>query len=146
MFDLRKMIFILLLVILLASFGCSKDHRRGTIPVTVTVKYKGVPVHEAVVVFNAEKNFANGLTDKSGFVKMSTFKPKDGVIPDEYKVTIVKEEVVEELDPKLPPGMNVISSKTIFHVPQKYSDVSTSGLIVTVSAGQRNDFVFDLDD
>jgi hypothetical protein len=77
---------------------------------------------------------------------MSTFKSGDGVIPDEYTVTIVKEQVVEELDPKLPPGMNVISSKTVFHLPQKYSDVSTSGLNVTVLAGQQNNYVFDLVD
>jgi hypothetical protein len=146
MIYLRTIIFVLVSVILLTSFGCSKGNNRGTIPVTVTVKYKGVTIHNAVVVFHAEKNFANGLTDKSGFVKMSTFKPEDGVMPDEYKVTIAKEQVVEELDPNLPIGSNVISSKTVFHIPQKYNDTSTSGLTANVVKGQNNDYVFDLID
>ncbi|MDR2642409.1 MAG: hypothetical protein LBC74_06405 [Planctomycetaceae bacterium] len=146
MIYLRTIIFILLSGVLLTSFGCTKNGNRGTIPVTVTVKYNGVPVQEAVVVFIAENNYANGLTNKSGFARMSTFQSGDGVIPDNYNVTIYKAEVVEELDPNKPPGMNVISSKTIFHIPEKYGEISTSGLVVYVTENDSNNYVFELVD
>jgi hypothetical protein len=137
---------ILLSLFVLSACGCKFKPDRGTVPATVTVKYKGEPVYEAVVVFIAADNFANGLTNKSGVAKMSTFGDGDGCIPNTYTVIIKKDELVEEFDPNKPAGENVISSKTVFHIPQKYGESAKSGLTAAVEKDGKNNFVFELAD
>ncbi|MDR3108644.1 MAG: hypothetical protein LBU65_03005 [Planctomycetaceae bacterium] len=142
----RFIILVLICCVLAISAACNRRPDRGTIPTTVTVKYNGEPVYEAVVVFMAADNFANGLTNKSGIAKMSTFEDGDGCIPNTYTVIIKKDELVEELDPNKPAGENVISSKTVFHVPQKYGESAKSGLTAVVEKDGKNNFVFELVD
>lgn len=138
-------IVVLVFAVAFCSTGCKGKSKRGTVPAKVTVTYKGQPVEEAVVVFIADNNYANGATGKNGVAKMMTFEPDDGAIPDTYKVTISKAELIEELDPNKPGGENVISSKTVFHIPQKYGNVSSSGLTAMVTKEGPNEFQFDLE-
>lgn len=138
--------FLVLFSITLFTAGCRKNNR-GTVPVKVTINYKGSPVSEAIVVLrNDEGNYANGSTDKNGVVWLSTFEPKDGALPGTYKVTVDKSELKVTLDPNKPAGDNEISSETIFHIPEKYSSVETSGLSMTINEKGPNEETFDLTD
>jgi hypothetical protein len=67
--------------------GCSGQ---STTPVEGVVLLDGKPVVGAMVQFVPQEKGkdATGETDKSGQFVMSTFKPRDGVVPGSYKVVI----------------------------------------------------------
>src|SRR5437870_1727476 len=75
----------LLAAISLAGCGGSR-----TSPVEGTVLLDGKPVAGASIQFIAQGKGrdATGQTDGSGQFAMSTFKPRDGVLPGSYKVVI----------------------------------------------------------
>src|SRR5262245_1071562 len=75
----------LLLTAVLA--GCTGSR---TSPVEGVVLLDGKPLPDASVQFvpQGSGRDATGQTDKSGAFTMSTYRPKDGVVPGEYKVVI----------------------------------------------------------
>jgi hypothetical protein len=74
---------------LLASALAGCDGSR-TSPVAGLVLLDGKPLAGASVQFIAQGKGrdATGETDKNGEFNMSTFKPRDGVVPGAYKVVI----------------------------------------------------------
>ena len=79
----------LLLGLLLAAVlaGC---YGSRTSPVEGVVLLDGKPLPDASIQFvpQGTGRDATGQTDKSGAFSMSTYNPKDGVVPGEYKVVI----------------------------------------------------------
>lgn len=144
---LKKKYFLSLILVLPLSFvGCG-GNPNGTVPVTVNVTYNGKPVEEAVVVFAPEASdgmAANGATDKSGSVKMSTFTKNDGAKPGKYLVTIEKATLEEVRDPDNPDL--IVESNVTYFIPQIYGSRTQSGLTAEVIDGKKNVFNFDLDD
>ncbi len=74
--------------------GCKKAPFK-TVPVTVTVLYKGETVEEALVAFKPltagpEVRAASSMTDASGKAILMTPPGVKGVIPGKYTVTIMK--------------------------------------------------------
>src|SRR5687768_8931885 len=76
------------LVMLVCLAGCGGSSK--TSPVSGVVLLDGKPVADATVQFVPQNKGrdATGQTDKSGEFAMTTFKPRDGVLPGEYKVVI----------------------------------------------------------
>lgn len=75
-------------LILLAVFaGCGRSQ---TSPVEGDVSLDGKPVAGASIQFvpQGKGRDATGGTDQDGHFVMSTFQPKDGVLPGSYKVVI----------------------------------------------------------
>ena len=146
----KKTLFLCAVTVLAAApwlSGC-KGNANGTVPVSVTVTYNGSPVDEAVVVFYPEDpqtgTAANGATDAKGFVKMSSFEKGDGAKPGKYNVTVEKVSMEEVRDPKNED--RILETKVTHYVPAIYSSEKQSGLTAEVVAGQKNAFVFELDD
>jgi hypothetical protein len=82
---MKRMLFLLLAM---ATVGCGSS---STSPVAGVVLLDGKPVANAAVQFVAQSESgrdATGQTDQSGEFTMSTFKPKDGVVPGDYKVVV----------------------------------------------------------
>ena len=79
---------ILCLILAVAPLGCGSS---PTSPVAGVVLLEGKPVANAAVQFVAQSESghdATGQTDPNGEFTMSTFKPKDGVLPGDYKVLV----------------------------------------------------------
>ena len=79
---------VLCFVGLLAAGGCGNSN---TSPVAGVVLLDGKPVANAAIQFVAQGESghdATGQTDQNGEFTMSTFKPKDGVVPGNYKVVV----------------------------------------------------------
>jgi len=76
------------LILAVALAGCDSGAR--TSPVAGVVTLDGKPLAGAAVQFvpQGSGRDATGETDKSGAFVMSTFKPRDGVVPGTYKVLI----------------------------------------------------------
>jgi len=75
------------LILTLALVGCGKSR---TTPVEGIVLLDGKPLAGASVMFvpQGTGRDATGQTDASGQFVMSTFQPRDGVVPGSYKVVI----------------------------------------------------------
>jgi hypothetical protein len=75
------------LVLVVALVGCAKS---CTSPVEGVVLLDGKPLAGASIMFvpQGSGRDATGQTDASGAFVMSTFQPRDGVLPGSYKVVI----------------------------------------------------------
>jgi hypothetical protein len=140
----------LLGVFLLGSLiGCGTPRNpewANTVPVSGNVTYNGSPVEGATVTFrpaSSQERGATGVTDASGQFRLMTYEANDGAIPGSFRVTIQK-TVVEgggETDDSLAPP-----PKTVEHLPVRYRDPDTSGLVAEVKEGEENEFPFALSD
>ena len=147
------------LVAIAASVGGCGPTSPKTYPVTGVVTLDDMPIAGATVSFIADKNSAATTTDAQGKYVMSTFNQGDGAVPGTYKVTVAKYQREAEENPygdnkppeveqtpeaisaaygkgySGPPKGNAAKApKEWNEVPAKYSDMSKSGLTVTVEA------------
>lgn len=137
----KKMICsILILLFAVLITGCGDGSALTTAEGTVTLD--GKPVADAGVLFTPVKGGqpATGTTDATGHFKVRMAN-QDGVMAGEYLVTITKNETqgVDLLNPKATP----VRQRVIWHIPEKYSNATTSGLTATVPC-DNGEFKFDL--
>jgi hypothetical protein len=99
------------------------------IPVKGKVTYKGQPVTKGVVRFEPDGygRPASGELQADGTFELRTFKPGDGVVAGEHRVT------VSELDKSLAKDRAL----------RKYRGANISGLKAEVSP-EKTEFTFDL--
>ena len=155
------------------ALGCGSpvDPNRPTrVPAVGTITYRGVPLDDATVIFTprGSGHGAVGRTDGSGKFALQTFEPQDGAVPGDYLVTIRKFEIDtqgagdslasggsdDDSDmaggdsPRGGDGGGYEPKPAIERslIPEKYTQVASSGLEATVSAGVDNEFRFDLAD
>lgn len=161
---------------LLLALGCSKGPKTPTVPVSGTIKYKGVPVAQATVGFvlksastGQTQHPARGVTDDQGRYTLSTYiNPNDypGAPPGDYTVTVSKREAVGEVNyedlykkqmaniPKegsantqqASQAMAQQQQKPKSSIPDKYEDPKQNLLSATVKPSGDNTFDFDLSD
>lgn len=136
---MRQVLFACLLMLWLCT-GCGGP---GPVPVKGTVTFNGKPVANVnVVLIGSDGKRANGITDASGnFSQLTTIKEGDGAVPGEYTVVITPKTDVNQEPTKADDYAVPDASKQAF--PPKYSDVTLSGLKVTVTGG-ANDLKVDL--
>ncbi|MCX7421177.1 MAG: hypothetical protein NT013_16770 [Planctomycetia bacterium] len=159
--------------LLFFAFGCGES---GLIPVARTsgvVTYQGKPVEGADVIFVPEgiSRTASGRTNASGEFSMTTYNTNDGAIVALNTILVVKEadqassappdmskigtdeeggkKAMAEYQKKmLSTPMNAKAKKESGPalIPRKYSDLKTSGLKLSVVAGEKNHFKIELKD
>lgn len=170
-----------LLASCLAVAGCSGGSNLNTVKVKGKVTYNGEPLADATVNFlnqGGQGKPAGGRTNEQGEYTLTTMetmaKVVDGVLPGEYKVTVVKKKkspaqeaqekyghlTPEEIE-KLPQeekmkmgmsqmsgGMNAAQGETEAGslIPERYASPTDSGLAASVKAGQSDPINFDLKD
>ena len=130
--------------------GCNGPAGEPTYPVTGVVTQGGTPIEGAVVSFHpvtGEGRSATGTTDASGRYRLTSFAKDDGALPGRYGVTVAKydqpagadaaegpgatdmEQDYEEDPTYTPPSQNIL--------PEKYSNVGSSGFEVDVGPGEN---------
>ncbi|NMC19114.1 MAG: hypothetical protein GYA33_01730 [Thermogutta sp.] len=134
---------------LIGLAGCG-DSGPSTTQVKGVVIYRGQPVEQATVMFSPVQEGkglpAVGQTNAAGEFELLTGN-KTGAVPGDYVVAISKTELVPtgEKVPKPEGGVeDVMTSKDL--LPPIYKLSSTSPLKVTVEAGKRNEYKFELED
>lgn len=92
-----KSLVLCLTAILFIASGCGRD--TTTKKVHGVVSYQGKPLTHGKVAFQPVEVFegqprriAVGTIDSHGAYTLSTFEKDDGVVPGEYKVTIISKE------------------------------------------------------
>jgi len=143
-----------LLIVLLSSCRKAEDkwtkNRPRVYKTEGVVVLDGKPLAGATVVFKPKTGefTAVGVSDESGKFRMTTFKDFDGVIEDEFQVSVEKIEWVptrpRSTQPASDGGVDLPPLKQVVHTPVKYADFDKSGLKAVVTATGPNAFEFEL--
>jgi hypothetical protein len=125
--------------------GGSTAHRLKTVPAAGVVTLGGQPVEGATVTLTGPpgRPAAFAVTDSGGRFVLSTYGNQDGAVPGDFSVGVRKIELQTVPDPK-DPNLPPISSKEIFHVPEKFRDPSSSGLKLSVPDSGKDDLMIEL--
>lgn len=117
--------------------GCS--HGPQCIPVRGTVTRGGQPVAGAEVTFQpVQGSPAIGKTNEQGEFLLSTFGDKDGALPGDYRVTIVKNEPIPGPANDPYPRMKNL-------LPPVYANPQTTTLTAKVASPDSTTFDFHVD-
>lgn len=145
-------LFAAALMVQLTGCGGSDKYLKDR-PATVTadgsVMYKGKPVVGATIVAAPDQgtHAAAAVTDSSGKFRLSAFPPRAGAVPGMYSVSITAIEPVPAVE--LPEGVHEedVKRPAPKHlIPQRYSDIATSGLKLDLPPEGRTDLDFELTD
>jgi hypothetical protein len=115
-----------------------------TVPVQGKVIWQGKPLTDGTVGF-APLSVAEGLPKRpaigelgpEGVYRMSSFRPGDGLLPGEYRVTVQSYTSRPTLDEP--------EKRVVWRIPSRYGDPGRSGLTFTVPADARGPLTFDID-
>lgn len=118
--------------------GCGSSDQRETASVQGVVTFRGEPLAGATVFFMPEKGpRATGETDEKGVFKLMTYRPGDGAVPGEFKISIAK----YVLDPATAKNS---TPSTKNELPERYGNTTSSMLRAKVEKGKKNEFKFEL--
>lgn len=129
--------------VLVAAVGCgskSGPERVAVFPVQGAVTFKGQPMPGAMLALHP-KTPTDGVpspraqVDKDGQVKVSTYDGGDGAPAGEYVVTVQWYKLIKN-------GNDVTAGPNV--VPRKYSQPTSSDLVLQVAEGGANTFDFKL--
>jgi hypothetical protein len=116
--------------------GCSPSGppRAATHPTKGSISFQGQPIGGAFLVLHPKAAKPDVPTPRAhvqsdGTFAVSTYDSSDGAPAGEYVVTVQWQKLVKAGSDFLP-GPNLL--------PPKYSSPTTSGVIVTIAAGQNN--------
>jgi hypothetical protein len=91
--------------VVLAVAGCGS--KGSPVKVEGVVTLDGKPMAGATVNFSPADDHGNpafGLTDSAGAFRLTTFRSEDGALPGDYKVTVRKDDLVDD---SVVPGVHV---------------------------------------
>jgi hypothetical protein len=127
----------------LLAAGCGSSQLPARVPVQGKVTWKGQPLGSGSVVFSPATSAgpeanrpATAELAADGVYRLSSFRPNDGVMPGEYRVTVVSYSSPPDPEHGKPP---------VSRIPARYGDPVQSGLSFTVPPGARGPLVFDID-
>jgi hypothetical protein len=130
----RAAAFVLCASWLLAMSGCgSASHELETSPVNGRVTLDGQPLPSGYVFVLPERGrMAKGAIQSNGTFTLGTYRSDDGAQVGRHGV------IVTEVpgDERTAAGAR---EKVRVSVPRRYANASTSGLVVDVQPGQRNE-------
>lgn len=151
----------LLIGMTLVGLGCGGDtdkytkDRPKTVRGSGSVKYKGQPLAQALVVFapttTGEKALsASAMTDSSGYFSLETWPPAKGIVPGSYKVTVMKNQDAPPppaaADPDNAHEMIGREAAPKSLIPARFNDPEKSGLKAEIPDSGRDDLHFELTD
>jgi len=145
----------LLLVLLVGLAGCGAQAK--PVKVAGIVALDGKPFSGATVTFSPAEGSgksASGRSEEDGSFQLTTFKPDDGAVPGEYKITVSfsetetttgggdpmkmgdksRMEFFSRMSPEVRLKEEAKQKKARKPVPELYSDVSKTPLKCTVPA------------
>jgi hypothetical protein len=134
-YNIRSVRWFGIAIALLCTTACG-DRGPQLAPVTGTVTYKGKPVKTGRILFESvDGRSARGEIVDGKIINVTTYDKDDGAIVGDHSIVI--HSFVRE-----PKGMEIVPSA----IPEKYNDLSTSDLTVTIMAGETNELTLELTD
>jgi hypothetical protein len=146
-----KLLILTPLLSLLVAPGCSAAKRTGpkVVPVSGRVLYNGQPLEGAHVTFSNSANNTSGYgtTDADGRFTLTTFAPKDGVVPGRQQISVSKVQRSKQTGPAVDRTKAVIVPATAgprWLIPKHYGSLTTSGLTTEVGEDGAKEIVLEL--
>lgn len=148
----EKVVLICLLGLAIVVNGCGKKSRLAVAPVQGRVTYNGQGVPRATVIFfpaddaveDAKKMRPFADTDAQGHFELKTYVRGDGAPPGRYRVSIIGIGNMSSggAGKDKPGGEEANAPAATLNIPptlaQKYGNIETSGIEVTVEEGENN--------
>ena len=146
----KKRLLLFVILGLVAASGCRGPKVKGLVPVRGTVTYKGEALEGAVVCFTPKEfktgdRLGTGKTDANGRFELRTIGER-GVLPGEYVVVIIKNEIVPQPPPVNPMPGRPAPSQVKSLLPKRYGDPKTSDLNVVVEKSGFQDLRLEIVD
>jgi hypothetical protein len=136
--SLTRRLFLFTLLSGLLAAGCG-PRRPALLPVDGRITLNDKPVENAAVMFLADVGGrpATGITDADGYYRLTTFDTDDGCVLGKQRVCVVLNIIEGSAGTMTPEGAVSGSGliKTTWLVPERYSNVETSGLTAEVARG-----------
>ena len=136
----------LLLALMLSGCGGGPVEPRA-VPVTGTVYYRANPVTSGEITFapvDAKGQAAQAIINKDGSFVAKLSEAKPGLLPGEYKVTIISHK--RPLD-QIPPSELAKLGDGNLAIPKKYTDQTTTNLTLSITVKDRSKHAdFELED
>ena len=110
------------------------------------VKLDGNPLDEATVIYHSQSNdvSAQGVTDKSGNFKLTTYDANDGAVEGKHKVVITKRTYEKRKTKYDSPEESSIALIPKELLPVKYSLHTTTPIEVDVSGKGANNATIEI--
>jgi hypothetical protein len=123
-----------ILWLLCLANGCNSH--KGLVAVTGHVTYQGKPLEQGSIVFlSPHSRQVTGEIKNGEIVNVTTFHENDGIAAGEYEVAITSRDRSEKYKNNMaPPSL----------IPDRYADVSTSGLKAEIQSSGKNVLQFEL--
>jgi hypothetical protein len=134
------------------SVGCGGKNRLEVAPVSGRVVFRGQGIPRAIVIFHPEEDAVEqakklrpfAYADDSGNFQLKTYVEGDGAPPGTYRVSIIarssggantprKDAIISEEQPASAPAVRIPPEIT-----NKYANVDTAGIKVTIHEGENN--------
>ncbi len=126
----RVVVLSCLMAIVAGCGGGSGPGKPKTVAVSGKVTYKGAPVPGGTITFapqgGAGKRAGSGPIQTDGSFVISSYDPRDGVEPGDYKVVI---------DPP-PPNPDTKAADTKVVIPEKYKSVTSTPLTEKIDSAK----------
>lgn len=121
---LRRVLCLTALTLICTGCG-TDDSLPARAPVAGTVFYQGQPVEQGTITFHPEDESVNPASSSlgaGGEFQLSTFERHDGAIPGQFTVVITAREDTADV--------GTVPQKSL--IPEKYSDLQSSPLKITI--------------
>jgi hypothetical protein len=123
----------------LLATGCGSNSPK-TLEVSGKVTWQGQPLPDGAIAFtpvNGPSRPAVGKIGADGAYRLSSFRPGDGAMPGEYRVTVESyTSWPTRTEPEKP---------YVCRIPERYGKPAQSGLSFTIPADAGGRLVFDVD-
>jgi len=134
------------LLVLPLLTGCAPKGLSGLAPAAGIVTLNGDPVEGATISFapasdSPDVRSASAMTDKNGKFVVTTLNYGDGMYPGEYHVFVTKTTTTGTGGVSSPEDKKETRDdrQIVHHLPLKYEDKDTSGLMVSIPPkGNKN--------
>lgn len=130
--------------------GCDGSDTPQPVPAGGVVTYRGKPLPNAEVVFAPDNGgrVAYATTDENGRFRLGTFRPGDGALVGEHRVSVIARGPAKQPPPGSPASLMPDDYEVIGDplIPEMYFSAATSGLTAAVEADGDNEFDFELHD
>jgi hypothetical protein len=149
---MKRLILFVCFQFLAGVIFCGCGHSGiSVVKATGEVRYQGKPLADATVSFVAAiegERGASGMTQQDGtFQVVTQGATQSGCVPGSYKIKISKTVAIDASGKPIVGEYNGTEMPRLKSViPEKYSDADQSGLTAEVIKGNKNHFVFELND
>jgi hypothetical protein len=145
--------FFVVLTVTLVLTGCGGAKIPGLVPAEGVVLLEGQPVDGVSIVFtpapgSGGDHYATSISQSNGKFVLETVGNR-GALPGKYEVVLSKKTTTSTVSPeeteRLANAGRSIPADTTYHIPWKYEETRTSGIVIEIGPAGNKDIRIELE-